>query len=70
MKGERKRMIDAVSDDMVDTFAVAGRPDEVKRRVEAYAQLADSICLSPPDQLIEPAETDRYRESLMTTFAD
>jgi hypothetical protein len=55
---------------MVGTFAVAGRPDEVKRRVAAYAQLADSICLSPPDQLIEPAETDRYRDALLATFAD
>ena len=70
MKGTPGRMIDAVSDEMVDTFAVAGRPDEVKRRVAAYAHLADSICLSPPDQLIEPAETERYRAALLATFAD
>jgi alkanesulfonate monooxygenase SsuD/methylene tetrahydromethanopterin reductase-like flavin-dependent oxidoreductase (luciferase family) len=70
MKGAPGRMIDAVTDEMVDTFAVAGRPDEVKRRVAAYAQLADSICLSPPDQLIAPAETERYREALLATFAD
>jgi probable F420-dependent oxidoreductase len=70
MRGEQRRMVDAVSEDMVDTFAVVGRPDEVKRKIGAYAQLADSICLSPPDQLIEPEETERYLEALLATFAD
>lgn len=70
MTGNKGGMIDAVSDDMIDAFAVAGRPDEVKRKVAQYAALADSICLTPPDQLIEPAETERYWESLLATFAD
>jgi probable F420-dependent oxidoreductase len=70
LTGDQQRMVDAVSDEMVDTLAVAGPPDEVKRKVGAYAQLADSICLSPPDQLIEPEQTELYREALLTTFAD
>jgi probable F420-dependent oxidoreductase len=70
LKRETARMIDAVSEEMIDTFAVAGRPDDVRRRIADYAQLADSICLSPPDQLIEPAETDTYRDALLATFAD
>jgi alkanesulfonate monooxygenase SsuD/methylene tetrahydromethanopterin reductase-like flavin-dependent oxidoreductase (luciferase family) len=63
-------MVGAVTEDMVDALAVAGRPDEVRRRIADYAGLADSICLSPPDQLIDPAETDRYRGALLATFAD
>jgi probable F420-dependent oxidoreductase len=70
MKGERGGMIDAVSDGMVDALAVVGAPDEARRRLGLYMELADSICLTPPDQLIEPAETDRYREALLATFAD
>jgi alkanesulfonate monooxygenase SsuD/methylene tetrahydromethanopterin reductase-like flavin-dependent oxidoreductase (luciferase family) len=70
IKHDTARMTDAVTDEMIETFAIAGRPDEVKRRITEYAPLADSICLSPPDQLIAPAETDRYREALLTTFAD
>jgi alkanesulfonate monooxygenase SsuD/methylene tetrahydromethanopterin reductase-like flavin-dependent oxidoreductase (luciferase family) len=70
LKGETDRMIDVVSDEMIDTFALAGTPADVKCRVSDYADLADSICLSPPDQLIDPAETDRYREALLATFAD
>ena len=70
MSGDQYRMVDAVSDEMVDTFAVAGPPGEVKRKVGEYAQLADSICLSPPDQLIEPRETEHYREALLATFSD
>jgi len=70
MAGNTPGMVDAVTDQMVDAFAVVGRPDDVRRRLAAYAELADSICLLPPDQLIEPAETDRYREALLATFAD
>jgi probable F420-dependent oxidoreductase len=70
MKGESGGMVDAVTDEMVDALAVAGPPDEARRRLGPYMELADSICLAPPDQLIEPAETDCYREALLATFAD
>jgi len=70
IKGNHGRMVDAVSDEMVEAFAVVGPPGEVKRKLGEYALLADSICLSPPDQLIEPRETDRYRQALLETFAD
>ena len=63
-------MVDAVSDDMIDTFAVTGTQDDARRKLASYLDLADSICLTPPDQLISPAETDRYREALLSAFAD
>ena len=70
MRGERGGMVDAVRDGMMDALAVVGAPEEARRRLGPYMELADSICLTPPDQLIEPAETDRYREALLATFAD
>jgi alkanesulfonate monooxygenase SsuD/methylene tetrahydromethanopterin reductase-like flavin-dependent oxidoreductase (luciferase family) len=68
LKGNTAAMVDAVSDEMIDAFAVAGTPDETRNKLEAYAELADSICLQPPDQLIDPAETEVYRQALLATF--
>jgi alkanesulfonate monooxygenase SsuD/methylene tetrahydromethanopterin reductase-like flavin-dependent oxidoreductase (luciferase family) len=68
MRGDTDGMIDSVSDEMIEAFAVVGTPDEARRKLVDYGDLADSICLTPPDQLIDPAETEIYREALLTTF--
>jgi probable F420-dependent oxidoreductase len=68
LRDDTSAMVDAVSEPMVDAFAVAGSPEEARRQMEAYAELADSICLAPPDQLIDPAETEAYRQALLATF--
>jgi probable F420-dependent oxidoreductase len=68
MRGDTQGMIDAVSDEMIDAFAVVGTPDEVRKKLAAYGELADSICLTPPDQLIDPGESQAYREALLSTF--
>jgi len=70
MKNDVAGMVGAVTEEMVDAFAVAGAPDDARRRLAPYMELADSICLTPPDQLMEPSETERYREALLATFAD
>jgi probable F420-dependent oxidoreductase len=63
-------MAGAVSDEMIDAYAFAGDVDTVRRKLAPYRELADSICLTPPDQLIEPQETEQFREALLTSFAD
>lgn len=68
LRNDTVGMIEAVNEEMIDAFAVAGTPNEAHRRLKPYLELADSICLTPPDQLIEPAESDRYREALVETF--
>lgn len=68
MRGETAAMLDAVTEEMIDTFAVAGTPDDVRRRLAPYLELADTVCLTPPDQLIDPAATARYREAILETF--
>jgi len=70
MAGKTEAMIDAVCEEMVDRFAVAGPPSDVRTKVAAYLELADSICLTPPDQLIEPDERESYRRALLEAFAD
>jgi probable F420-dependent oxidoreductase len=68
MRGDTVAMVDAVSDEMIDAFAVTGAPDDVRRKLESYSDLADEICLTPPDQLIAPEETAEYREALLDVF--
>jgi len=69
LRGDHSAMIDAVSDEMIDTFAVAGTVDDVRRLLGPYLDLADSICLTPPDQIIDPHESDRFREALLAAFS-
>ncbi len=68
MRNDQTAMLEAVSEEMIDAFAVVGTPDEARRMLAPYLELADSICLTPPDQLIDPAESDRYRLALLETF--
>ncbi len=68
LRGDTAAMVGAVSEEMIEAFAVVGTPEEARRKLEAYAELADSLCLVPPDQLIDPAETEVYRQALLATF--
>ena len=70
MRDDPAAMADAVSDEMIDAFAVAGTPELVRAKLAAYAGLADTICLTPPDQLIDPQESAQYREALLVTFGE
>jgi probable F420-dependent oxidoreductase len=66
--GDTDGMIAAVSDEMIQTFAAVGDADAVRREVAPYLEIADSVILSPPDQLIAPEETERYRQAIIETF--
>ncbi len=68
MRGDSNGMVDAVTDDMIDAYAVVGTADEARRKLAPYADLADSICLTPPDQLVSPEEAAGYREALLGVF--
>jgi probable F420-dependent oxidoreductase len=70
LKGDTSGAAEAVSEDMIDTFAATGDADQVRAKVQPYLDLADTVCLSPPDQLIEPAETERYRQALLEVFGE
>ncbi len=69
LRGDEAAMADAVSDEMIDFLAVVGTRDDARRLLEPYLALADSICLTPPDQLIDPRESASYREALIDAFA-
>jgi probable F420-dependent oxidoreductase len=68
LRGDTEGATAAVSDEMIDTFAATGDADAVRAQVAPYLELADTVCLSPPDQLIAPQETERYRRALIEAF--
>jgi probable F420-dependent oxidoreductase len=69
VRNDTAAMVNAVSDAMVDTFAVAGNADSVRQKLAPYADLADCVIVSPPDQLIDPAEAERYRLAVLQTLS-
>ena len=70
VRGDTEGAAAAVSGEMVDTFAATGDADAVRAQVAPYLDMADTVCLSPPDHLIAPEETERYRRALIETFGE
>ena len=58
----------AVSDEMAETFVIAGPADECRKRLEPVWELADSFMLVPPFQALLPEQVMAYNLSLAETF--
>jgi probable F420-dependent oxidoreductase len=61
-------MLQAVPDEMVTTFAIAGTPDEARERVDRLWQYADSITLSAPQNFLPAQRIAEYRDAISSTF--
>lgn len=49
-RGEWREMAGLLTDDMLDAFAIAGTPAEVRERLQArFAGLAHTVCVNAPD---------------------
>ncbi len=68
LKGDVKSMIAAVSDDMVNTFAVVGSPDECRKRISSYREVLDLPILSAPHYYIDFDEVREYQKSILEVF--
>jgi probable F420-dependent oxidoreductase len=58
----------AVPDEMVNTFALAGTPDDARERIEEYWKVADSITLTPPSAMIDGATYRACQQAIADTF--
>jgi probable F420-dependent oxidoreductase len=67
-RGEPSGMIEAVSEEMIDTFAIAGTPDQCRRQLEEWGDL-DLAVLFPPTFQLEPEEILANHRALIETFA-
>lgn len=68
-RGDAAAMIAAVSEGMIDTFAIAGTPDECRRQLEGWVDDVDLAVLFPPTFQLEPDEIMANHRALIETFA-
>jgi probable F420-dependent oxidoreductase len=61
VNGDRARMADLVDDELLDSIAIAGRPDEALDRLRAWDGVAERVVLGVPWYGME---TGRQREAL------
>ncbi|MBI2861472.1 MAG: LLM class flavin-dependent oxidoreductase [Chloroflexi bacterium] len=67
-RGDKDAMIDAVTDDMVEAFTVAGTPDEVRRKVGEYRGFVDSLRFVPPHYFLSAGEVAEHQAAILETF--
>jgi alkanesulfonate monooxygenase SsuD/methylene tetrahydromethanopterin reductase-like flavin-dependent oxidoreductase (luciferase family) len=60
-RGDIDAMVAAVTDDMIDAFAVAGTPEQVAAGLDRFRGAADEIVLFPPSFQVSP---ERIGENL------
>jgi len=68
-QGDFAAMPGHVPDEMVDTYCAAGPVDKVRERVEAVAERADGVFLTPPTYFLSPEELVAYQHRIVETFA-
>ncbi|GIW47333.1 MAG: luciferase-like protein [Deltaproteobacteria bacterium] len=68
LKGDVESMIQGVSDDMIDAFAVVGTPDECRKRIKEYMNHIDLPILSAPHYFLDFEEVREYQRALLNTF--
>ena len=66
--GDPANWVGSITDEMAETFVVAGTPDECRKRVEEVWDLADSFCLCPPIGGIPPEKVMFYLGGIAETF--
>jgi probable F420-dependent oxidoreductase len=68
---ERREVLAAtsvVSDEMVRSFVLCGKPERVRTQVERAWTVADSLCLVPPFYAVAPEKLAFYGEMIAKTF--
>jgi probable F420-dependent oxidoreductase len=67
-KRDVKSMIENVSDDMVEAFAVVGDADECRRKVKEYRGYLDLPILSAPHYFLDFEEVKEYQRAILEVF--
>jgi alkanesulfonate monooxygenase SsuD/methylene tetrahydromethanopterin reductase-like flavin-dependent oxidoreductase (luciferase family) len=67
-RGDVAGMIDAVSDEMAETYSVFGTPDEAREKLRRWNGLADEVILGPPWASPDFAKTAETFDALIDTF--
>jgi Luciferase-like monooxygenase/Amidohydrolase len=60
-------MRNAIPDDMVETFAIVGTPEQVRTKLAALWEMADSVTLIPPTNFLTLDQIIAYQQAIATT---
>lgn len=66
--GDMEGMVENVSDDMLETFAVVGSADRCRKKVESFREFLDLPILSAPHYYLEPEQVGMYQRRIIETF--
>jgi len=58
-----------VTEDMIDALVLAGTPDEVRKKLEAFDGLFETLILYCPMPWLEPEESKDNHAAMIETFA-
>jgi probable F420-dependent oxidoreductase len=64
---DHSAMLSAISDDMVETFAIVGTPDEVRSKLAGVWEVADSVTVAAPTNFLGPDQIIKYQQAIATT---
>jgi probable F420-dependent oxidoreductase len=67
-RGDLAAVPAAITDAMVETYCAAGPIDKVRARVEATAERADGLFLTPPTYFISPEELGEFQGRIIEAF--
>ena len=67
-RGDPAAMIEAVSEEMIDTFAIAGTPDRCREQLRDWSDLDLAVLFPPTFQLSDEEIVSNHR-ALLETFA-
>lgn len=62
---DERAMVDAVPDEMVDAYTVAGTIDQVRAKLAAYDELADVVRLAAPYHFVPPEVTREQQRRIV-----
>lgn len=68
--GDIDGMVDATTDEMVDTFTFSGTFDEVRAGLARYEGLADAIKLTPPTHFVPNEVTRQAQANILELFGN
>jgi alkanesulfonate monooxygenase SsuD/methylene tetrahydromethanopterin reductase-like flavin-dependent oxidoreductase (luciferase family) len=64
---DQSTMLSAIPDSMVETFAIVGTPEEVRSKLAAVWEVADSVTVMAPTTFLTPEQIRMYQQAIATT---
>lgn len=70
LQGFGDEVLEPIHEEMTDQFVAVGSADEVRKRVDEFAELCDGVDLNVPSNFVPPERIAEYEKALFETFAN